>query len=283
MEQAWESLNNFKNQQTICYKYDLDLKVGIIKIQRPKHLNALNKYVILDLEYILDHMEKDTSIRSIIITGEGEKAFVAGADIKEFQKFDDNEAYTLSKLGKEKVFNKIEQLNKPVIAAINGYALGGGLELALSCHIRVASENAQLGLPECTIGLLPGYGGTQRLPKIIGMGHAMEMILTGKMIDSFEAHRIGLVNYNVPSEKLLTKCLEIAKSFIKTSPDSLLLAINSINNSFFNKGDKIESQNFAKLFKTQNFKEGVAAFLEKRKANYKASSINNSQRREQNK
>ena len=282
MEQTWELLNNFKEQQTICYKYDLEAKVGIIKIQRPKHLNALNKYVISDLEFILDKMEKDTRVRSIIITGEGEKAFVAGADIKEFQNFDYNEAYALSKEGKEKVFNKIEQLSKPVIAAINGYALGGGLELALSCHIRVASEKAQLGLPECTLGVLPGYGGTQRLPKIVGQGRAMEMILTGKMIDSLEAHRIGLINYSVPLEKLLIKCLEIAKSFLKTSPDSLLLAINSINNSFFDNGDKVESQNFAKLFKTQNFKEGVAAFLEKRKADYEPLSTS-SQIREKNK
>ena len=273
MEKQWEYIQNFKDKTTIYYKYNLECRVGIIKINRAEQLNALNKYVLHDLEDILDQMSKDTRLRSVIITGEGNKAFVAGADIKEFQHFNKEEAYNLSQSGKEKVFNKIAQFNKPVIAAINGYALGGGLELALSCHIRVASNTATLGLPECTLGLLPGYGGTQRLPKIIGIGHAMEMILTGKMINTEEAHRIGLINHVTAEDQLIIKCIEIAKSVIKTSPESLYLAINSINHSFLENGDKIESHNFSKLFETTNFKEGVLAFLEKRKAKYQPSSL----------
>ena len=193
--------NWLKKGDLILYKHDLINRVTIIEISREKQLNALNREVINSLEEILALIDVNTNIRSVIIKGKGDKAFVAGADIKEFKKFKKKEAYNLSQSGKEKLFDKISNFNKPVIAAINGYALGGGLELALSCHIRVATNTAKLGFPECTLGLIPGYGGTQRLPKIIGTGHAMEMILTGKMISAENAYRIGCCLSNVHVEK----------------------------------------------------------------------------------
>ena len=259
--------NWLKNGQ-VLYQHDLNNSVTFIKISRKEHLNALNKEVINSLEEVLKIIHENVQIRSVIITGDGEKAFVAGADIKEFQAFNKSQSHELSHIGKQKLFNKIAHFTKPVIAAINGYALGGGLELALSCHIRVASTGAILGLPECKLGLIPGYGGTQRLPKIIGMGHAMEMILTSKMIDAEEAYRIGLINYNVEPDKLIEKCLSIVKLINKTSPDSSKAAISSINSSFLSEGDSVETEEFSKLFETFNFKEGVEAFLEKRRPNF---------------
>ncbi len=253
---------------SILYRYDSEANTAIITITREKQLNALNSALTNDLEAVLDVVEKKPQIRSVIITGSGDKAFVAGADIKEFQHFSESEAYLLSQKGKEKLFDKISNFPKPVIAAINGYALGGGLELALACHLRIAVEDAKLGLPECTLGLIPGYGATHRLPKIIGQGLAMEIILTAKIIGAEYAHKIGLVNNIVPSEDLILKSLSIAKLFNNASPESLTLAINSINSSFLVNADEIESRNFATLFKTENFKEGVNAFLEKRKSNF---------------
>ena len=249
----------------INYIQKIEERVGIIEINRPNHLNALNSELILELESLLDDVSQKEEIRSVIITGSGDKAFVAGADIKEFQEYRQKKAFDLSQIGKQKLFNKIAFFNKPVIAAINGYALGGGLELALSAHIRVATENAQLGLPECSLGLIPGYGGTQRLPKIIGIGLATEMILTGKMIKADEAYKIGLVNHVFQKEELIEKTIRITKSFNTKSPESLIAAIKSINHSFTKDGENIESQEFSKLFETTNFKEGVTAFLEKRK------------------
>ena len=249
----------------INYIQKTEEHVVIIEINRPNHLNALNSELILELEKSLDEISHQKEIRSVIITGTGDKAFVAGADIKEFKDFGIKQGLELSQVGKQKLFNKIAFFNKPVIAAINGYALGGGLELALSAHIRIATENAQLGLPECSLGLIPGYGGTQRLPRIIGLGLATEMILTGKMIKANEAHAIGLVNHIFPKEELIEKTIKIAKSFNTKSPESLCAAIKSINHSFNKDGDSIESHEFSKLFKTTNFKEGVRAFLEKRK------------------
>ena len=249
----------------INYIHKIKERVAIIEINRPNHLNALNSELILELESLLDEVYQKKEIRSVIITGSGDKAFVAGADIKEFQEFGQKQAFDLSQIGKQKLFNKIAFFNKPVIAAINGYALGGGLELALSAHIRVATENAQLGLPECSLGLIPGYGGTQRLPKIIGLGLATEMILTGKMIKADEAYKIGLVNHVFQKEELIEKTIRITKSFNTKSPESLFAAIKSLNHSFTNDGENIESQEFSKLFETTNFKEGVTAFLEKRK------------------
>jgi len=263
MTENWKKTGN-----SVMYQHDLKNHVTFIKICREKQLNALNKEVINSLEEILDFVEKESTIRSVIITGEGEKAFVAGADIKEFKSFKKEEAIDLSRFGKQKLFNKIANFNKPIIAAINGYALGGGLELALSCHIRVADTRAILGLPECKLGLIPGYGATQRLPKIVGLGHAMEMILTSKMLNSEDAYRIGLVNYNVEPQELIKKCLSIVNLINKTSPEALNAAIRSINSAFSNDGDGIETVEFAKLFETDNFKEGTDAFLEKRSANF---------------
>ena len=252
----------------INYIENQEHKTAIIEINRPTQLNALNNQVITDLSNKLDDIEQERSIRSVIITGVGDKAFVAGADIKEFQNFTKERAIELSKSGKIKLFNKISHFSKPVLSAINGYALGGGLELALSTHIRVASSSTRLGLPECSLGLIPGYSGTQKLPQIIGVNLAMEMILTAKMINAEEAHRIGLVNHVVPQQDLLEKCLKICTLFHTTSPEALSSAIKSINSCFLNDGDDIESREFGSLFETNNFKEGVNAFLQKRKPNF---------------
>jgi len=243
-------------------------KAAIIEINRPDQLNALNNSVISAINRELEEIRRNKAIRSVIIRGVGQKAFVAGADIKEFQDFNKEEARNLSLKGKECLFDKIANFNKPVIACINGYALGGGLELALASHIRVASETAKLGLPECSLGIIPGYGGTQRLGRIIGIGKAMEMILTAQMISAIEAKEIGLVNQITDNENILLKCLEITKLFHRTSPESLSAAIKSINSCFYPGGSEIESEEFARLFDTLNFQEGVSAFLEKRKPNF---------------
>ena len=253
---------------TINYTEDKENQVGILLINRPKQLNALNSQVIIELNKQLVLLQKKQDIRSIIITGAGQKSFVAGADIKEFQNFNMKQGKKLSHFGKMKIFDLIANYNKPIISAINGYALGGGLELALATHIRIASDTAKLGFPECSLGLIPGYGGTQRLPKVIGVNRAMEMILTAKMISADEAYRIGLVNRVVSLDELIPSCLAISKLFINTSPDSLESAIKSVNASYSNNGDSLESDEFGKLFKTINFQEGVRAFLEKRKPNF---------------
>ena len=185
-------------------KTNIESSVAIIKIERESYLNALNQEVINKLSSELQILETNQKIRAVIITGSGQKAFVAGADIKEFSEYSIEEGEKLSKKGQENLFNKIENFNKPIIAAINGYALGGGLELALSCHIRVASENAKMGLPECSLGLIPGYGGTQRLVRTVGLTHATEMILTSKIIDVDFAEKIGLINLKTTQEDLLT-------------------------------------------------------------------------------
>jgi len=253
---------------TINYEENKEYRVGILEINRPEQLNSLNKSVIEALSLQLDKLKNNKKIRSIIIKGSGQRAFVAGADIKEFKDFTKEEAFNLSKTGKEQLFDKIANFNKPIIACLNGYALGGGLELALSSHIRVASRTAKLGLPECSLGLIPGYGGTQRLARIIGTGRSMEMILTARMISADEAEKIGLVNYVVSNEDLLLKCLQIANLICKTSPESLGAAIKSIHSCFDINGSNIETEEFSKLFSTDNFQEGVSAFIEKRKPDF---------------
>ena len=253
----------------IEYKEDTKCSAAIIIINRPKQMNALNKEVFAGLEKSLEIAERSPGIRSVIITGSGERAFVAGADIKEFQSFSEESARNLSKTGKQKIFNKLADFSKPTIAAINGFALGGGLELALSCHIRVAINSARLGLPECSLGLIPGYSGTQRLPRLVGKAHAMEMILGSKIISAEEAHRIGLVNYVVEGPELLNKCSQISQSFAKNPPEALSAAINSINSCYKIDGERVETESFAALFGTFNFKEGVSAFLDKRKPNFR--------------
>ncbi|WP_027383489.1 enoyl-CoA hydratase-related protein [Epilithonimonas caeni] len=245
-------------------KLTIDGKIAIVTINRPESLNALNAGVLNDLENVFDHLDSEKTVNCIIVTGSGEKSFVAGADIKEFPSLTKEQATELSKRG-HLIFNKIENLSKPVIAAINGFALGGGLELAMSCHIRYASENAKLGLPEVTLGLIPGYGGTQRLPKLVGKGIANEMIFSAKMITAEKAKSIGLVNEVFPLGELLPKTKELAEQIVKNSPQGIAKAIKAVNASDSEKGMEKEINSFGELFAQDDFKEGVSAFIEKRK------------------
>lgn len=243
-------------------------KISIITINRPESLNALNAKTIQEISSALDELNSDTGCRVIIITGSGEKSFVAGADIKEFSDFGQEKAEELARNGQNILFNKIENMSKPVIAAVNGFALGGGLELAMACHIRYASENAKLGLPEVTLGLIPGYGGTQRLPKLIGKGLANEMIFSAKMIPAQRAKEIGLVNEVYPITDLLTQTKELAKIIAHNSPMAISKAIHAVNLSDTDKGFNTEIQYFGELFELDDKKEGVTAFMEKRKPNF---------------
>lgn len=243
-------------------------KTAIITINRPESLNALNAKTIKEISSALDELASDHEVRVIILTGSGEKSFVAGADIKEFSDFNQEKAEELARNGQNILFNKIENLSKPVIAAVNGFALGGGLELAMSCHIRYASENAKLGLPEVTLGLIPGYGGTQRLPKLVGKGIANEIIFSAKMIPAQKAKEIGLVNEVFPIEELLTKTKELAKTIANNSPMAISRAIQATNLSDTDKGFETEIKYFGELFELEDKKEGVSAFLEKRKPNF---------------
>jgi len=203
------------------------------------------------------------------LTGSGEKSFVAGADIKEFSSFNGAQGQQLAKQGQDNVFNKIEEFPKPVIAAVNGFALGGGLELAMAAHFRIASKNAKLGLPEVTLGLIPGYGGTQRLPKLIGKGRAMQAIMSAEMFSADRAYEIGLVNEVVEQEELLNRCKEIASKIAKNSSVAISRAIHAINFSDKENGFDVEIESFGNLFDDDDFKEGTTAFIEKRKPNFK--------------
>ncbi len=244
--------------------------VLVITINRPDKLNALNKQTIEELHELLVDAENDKSIRALIITGSGQKAFVAGADIAEFSNYSVEEGKQLSSLGHFKIFNFIENYSKPVIAAVNGFALGGGLELAMACHIRVASSNAKMGLPEVSLGVIPGYGGTQRLAQLVGKGKAFEMIVTADMLGAEDAYKWGLANYVTTQEELLAKCFDIASKIVSKSPVAVKTAIKVINAGYNNKlnGYEVEIEEFGKSFSTGDFKEGVAAFLEKRKAEF---------------
>ena len=240
-------------------------KTALITINRPESLNALNYKTIQELSNAFENLNNDSSVRVIILTGSGEKSFVAGADIKEFADFGTNEAENLARNGQQTLFNKIENLGKPVIAAVNGFALGGGLELAMACHIRYASENAKLGLPEVTLGLIPGYGGTQRLPQLVGKGIANELIFSAKMISAERAKEIGLVNEVFSSEELLTKTKELASLIARNSPMGISKAIAAVNLAGTQEGFEAEIKSFGELFEMEDKKEGVTAFLEKRK------------------
>lgn len=247
---------------------ELKNDVLVITINRPDKLNALNKQTIEELHETFVDAENDKNIRALIITGSGQKAFVAGADIAEFANFSIEEGKQLSSIGHFKIFNFIENYSKPVIAAVNGFALGGGLELAMACHIRVASSNAKMGLPEVSLGVIPGYGGTQRLAQLVGKGKAFEMIVTADMLNAEDAYKWGLVNYVTAQEDLLNKCFEITSKISSKSPVAVKTAIKVINAGYNNKqnGYEVEIEEFGKSFGTGDFKEGVAAFLEKRKA-----------------
>ena len=241
-----------------------------VTINRPKKLNALNKATIKELNIAFEDLEDDDNIRAIILTGSGEKAFVAGADISEFSDFSVDEGANLSKLGHEILFDYIENLSTPVIAAVNGFALGGGLELAMACHFRIASDNAKMGLPEVSLGVIPGYGGTQRLPQLIGKGKAMEMIMTAGMISAEEAKEGGLVNHVTSIEELLPLAEKIASKIIRNSSDAISAAIRAINAGFEDgvNGFDVEIDEFGECFGTEDFKEGTSAFLDKRKPNF---------------
>ncbi|UFK96893.1 enoyl-CoA hydratase/isomerase family protein [Kaistella faecalis] len=240
-------------------------KIATVTINRPESLNALNYKTIRELSDAFGKLNDDREIRVIILTGSGEKSFVAGADIKEFSDFGTEAAEDLARNGQNLLFNKIENLNKPVIAAVNGFALGGGLELAMACHIRYASDNAKLGLPEVTLGLIPGYGGTQRLPLLVGKGIANELIFSAKMITAERAKEIGLVNEVFSSSELLEKTKELATLISRNSPMGISKAIAAVNLAGTSNGFETEIKSFGELFEMDDKKEGVAAFLEKRK------------------
>ena len=245
--------------------------IGIITINRPDAMNAMNSDVVSELSITVSDMIADKEIGVIIITGSGEKAFVAGADIKAMQQMNAEDALEFGKTGQEMTL-VIENSPKPVIAAVNGFALGGGCEISLACHIRVASENAIFGQPEVLLGLIPGWGGTQRLPKIVGTGIANELIITGNQISAQEAHRIGLVNHVVTQTELMDTCKEIGKKILNNGPNAIAKSLNCIHESFdksIEDGLEFEVKAFANLFSTEETKEGLSAFVEKRKANFR--------------
>lgn len=259
---------NFMDFENILVKTTNGL--ATIIINRPKKLNALNSATIEELSTAFESLEDDLTIKTIIITGSGEKAFVAGADIAEFANFNSQKGEELARLGQESLFDVVENLATPVIAVINGFALGGGLELAMACHFRIASDTAKMGLPEVSLGVIPGYGGTQRLPQLIGKGKAMELIMTAAMISAEEAKNWGLVNYVVPQEELLPLAEKLAGKIMRNSSVAISAAISAINDNFKDgiNGYETEISEFGDSFSTADFKEGTTAFLEKRKPNF---------------
>lgn len=248
----------------------LDNGIFTVTINRPDKMNALNKDVFTDLNNVMDEVMNTEAIKTIIITGAGAKAFVAGADITEFSAFNKEEAIALSKRGQD-IFAKIENYPKPVIAAVNGFALGGGCELAMACHFRICSENAKFGQPEVNLGLIPGYGGTQRLTQIVGKGKSMEMHMTGQMIDANEALQLRLVNHVTTSENLMNKAVEILTNIQSKAPIAISKMIDCINTAVANgaTGYGKEAESFGDCFNTEDMKEGTTAFIEKRKAIFK--------------
>ncbi|MDO5969144.1 enoyl-CoA hydratase-related protein [Flavivirga aquimarina] len=244
--------------------------ITTITINRPSKLNALNRDTISELHEAFKEASLDKHTKVIVLTGSGEKAFVAGADISEFANYNIEEGKMLAAKGQELLFNFIENLSTPVIAAVNGFALGGGLELAMACHFRVASDQAKMGLPEVSLGVIPGYGGTQRLPQLIGKGRAMELIMTAGMIDANTALNYGLVNHITTLEELLPFCEKIASKITRNSSVAISAAIRAINANFKDEvnGFHTEIQEFGNCFGTEDFAEGTTAFLEKRKADF---------------
>ncbi len=243
-----------------------------ITINRPNQLNALNKETIQELHEALKSGDEDSGVGVIILTGSGEKSFVAGADIKEFADFSIAQGGELAMNGQKTLFSFVENLSTPVIAAVNGFALGGGLELAMCAHIRVASSNARMGLPEVSLGVIPGYGGTQRLAQLVGRGKANELVFTAGMMKAEEALKWGLVNYVVEQEELINKAEEIAAKILNNSASAIASAIRAVNAGFEDgvNGYDVEIEEFGKCFGTADFKEGTTAFLEKRKANFRS-------------
>jgi enoyl-CoA hydratase len=249
-----------ENKEGFCY----------ITINRPKQLNALNAATIIELNKAIAEADNDNSVRCIILTGADTKAFVAGADIKEFAAFDKKDGKNLARKGQELLFDLLENAATPSIAAINGFALGGGLELAMACHIRIASDNAKMGLPEVSLGVIPGYGGTQRLAHLVGKGKAMEMITTAGMLSAEEAQQWGLVNHVCSQDELIPMAEKIAFKIKRNSPLAISKAIKAVNAGFIDgiNGFEIEMSEFGSCFETPEFIEGTTAFMEKRKANF---------------
>lgn len=249
----------------------VDNNIAVVTINRPEKLNALNNEIIEELDKVFSQLNENENVYVIILTGSGEKAFVAGADISELNNLDEQKAKMFSEKG-QKVFTKIEKMEKPVIAAVNGYALGGGCEIALACNIRLASDNAVFGQPEVNLGIIPGYGGTQRLTKLINSGRAAEYILTGDMINAEEALRIGLVNKVYPQAELMNKAKEMAKKICSKGQFAIRMVVNAINivdEVSATEGQNYEASVFALCCGTDDFKEGTSAFLEKRKPQFK--------------
>jgi enoyl-CoA hydratase len=246
-------------------------QIAFLTINRPQQLNALNKDTIAALHAALAAADTDPNVGVIVLTGSGEKAFVAGADIKEFADFSIAEGGALAQTGQQTLFDFIEQLGTPVIAAVNGFALGGGLELAMAAHIRIASSNAKMGLPETSLGVIPGYGGTQRLAQLVGRGKANELIFTAGMLKAEEALQWGLVNAVVEQAELLATCETIAQKILNNSPMAIAAAIRCVNAGFASgvNGYEVEIEEFGKSFGTKDFKEGTTAFLEKRTPNFR--------------
>lgn len=249
---------------------DTDNGITLITINRPNKLNALNKATIEELHDAFKAANQDKNCKVIVVTGSGDKAFVAGADISEFADFDVENGGKLAAKGQELLFDFVENLSTPVIAAVNGFALGGGLELAMACHFRVASDNAKMGLPEVSLGVIPGYGGTQRLPQLVGKGRAMEMVMTAGMIDAETAKAYGLVNHVTTQDDLLPLCEKIATKIMRNSSVAIGAAIKAINANFKDgvDGYQVEIEEFGNCFGTDDFTEGTTAFLEKRKAEF---------------
>jgi enoyl-CoA hydratase len=247
----------------------IENNVLTITINRPEKLNALNKNVFTDLDQALNDIEKNPEVRSAIITGAGVKAFVAGADISEFSDLTKDQAMVMAQTGQD-IFLRIERCNKPIIAAVNGFALGGGCELSMACHFRVASENAKFGQPEVNLGLIPGYGGTQRLVQLIGKGRALELLMSGNMIDAHEAKQFGLVNHVTSVDNLLDQARLILSVINSKAPLAVAACIKTANAVYDEtiNGFDLEIKEFGNCFATEDMKEGTAAFLQKRKANF---------------
>lgn len=244
--------------------------LALVTINRPDKLNALNDAVISELGEVAALIAQDSTIRAAILTGAGPKAFVAGADISELAECDAVRAEALSRKGSG-IFRRFELSHKPVVAAVNGFALGGGCELAMACHFRIASENARFGQPEVKLGVLPGYGGTVRLPRLVGRGRALELLLSAGMIDAQEAWRIGLVNRVVPAEQLIPECEKLLRTILDNAPLAVAACLQMIDKQEELTLDEAlarESQRFGELAGTADFREGTAAFLEKRKAGF---------------
>lgn len=248
----------------------LENGIFTITINRPDKLNALNKTVLEELSAAVDEIINTTEIKCAILTGAGPKAFVAGADITEFLQLDASAGEAFAKRGQAMVFNKIENCSKPIIAAVNGFALGGGCELAMACHFRLASENAKFGQPEVNLGIIPGYGGTQRLTQLVGKGKAMELMMSAHMIDANEAKQLGLVNHVTTSETLLEHTKNILEIIMSKGPNAVAKIIGAVNAYYdtSKNGYDVEAKLFGECFGTDEMKEGVAAFLEKRKARF---------------